>query len=95
MAIKDWFNFKQKPLATSVSKATSGGTLYSEQAIDKMNVFFDNLIKFDTDEVFSNAGLTDHAYVGGLFGSPLNPHTTGAAPSGNWLNISYTNALFR
>lgn len=60
MAISDWFKFKQKPLATSVSKATSGGALYSEQAIDKMNVFFDNLMKFDTDEVLSNAGLSRH-----------------------------------
>tara|TARA_R110002124_G_scaffold230373_1_gene395467 strand:- start:415 stop:1914 length:1500 start_codon:yes stop_codon:yes gene_type:complete len=60
MAISDWFKFKQKPLATSVSKATSGGSLYSEQAIDKMNVFFDNLMKFDTDEVLSNAGLSRH-----------------------------------
>ncbi len=60
MAISDWFNFKQKPLAASVGKATSGGSLYSEQAIDKMNKFFDNLLKFDTDEVLSNAGLSRH-----------------------------------
>lgn len=60
MAISDWFKFKQKPLAASVSKATSGGSLYSEQAIDKMNKFFDNLLKFDTDEVLSNAGLSRH-----------------------------------
>ena len=60
MAISDWFKFKQKPLATSVSKATSGGSLYSEQAIQKMNTFFDDLIKIDTDEVLSNAGLSRH-----------------------------------
>lgn len=60
MAISDWFKFKQKPLATSVSKATSGGSLYSEQAIHKMNSFFDDLVKLDSDETLKNAGIARH-----------------------------------
>lgn len=60
MAIKDWFNFKQKPLATDVKKAVSGGALYSEQAVDKMNKFFDSLLRTDTDAVMRKAGISRH-----------------------------------
>ena len=60
MALLDIFKFKQKPLATSVQKATTGGSLYSEQAIHKMNSFFDDLIKFDSDETLKNAGISRH-----------------------------------
>lgn len=60
MALLDIFKFKQKPLATSVQKATTGGSLYSEQAIHKMNSFFDDLIKFDSDETLNNAGISRH-----------------------------------
>lgn len=60
MALLDIFKFRQKPLATDVKKAVSGGSLYSEQAIDKMNQFFDSLLRVDTDEVLRKAGISRH-----------------------------------
>ncbi|HCH26997.1 MULTISPECIES: phage portal protein family protein [Psychrobacter] len=60
MALLDIFKFKQKPLATDVKKAVSGGSLYSEQAVDKMNKFFDSLLRVDTDEVLRKAGISRH-----------------------------------
>lgn len=60
MAILDWFKFRQQPLATEVKRAVSGGSLYSEQAIDKMNKFFDSLLRVDTDEVLRKAGISRH-----------------------------------
>lgn len=60
MALLDIFKFKQKPLANDVKKAVSGGSLYSEQAVDKMNKFFDSLLRVDTDEVLRKAGISRH-----------------------------------
>ena len=60
MALLDIFKFKQKPLATDVKKAVSGGSLYSEQAVDKMNKFFDSLMRTDTDAVLHKAGISRH-----------------------------------
>ena len=60
MALLDIFKFKQKPLATDVKKAVSGGSLYSEQAVDKMNKFFDSLLRTDTDAVTRKAGISRH-----------------------------------
>lgn len=60
MAILDIFKFRQQPLATEVKRAVSGGSLYSEQAIDKMNKFFDSLLRVDTDEVLRKAGISRH-----------------------------------
>lgn len=60
MALLDIFKFRQKPLATDVKRAVSGGSLYSEQAIDKMNQFFDSLLRVDTDEVLRKAGISRH-----------------------------------
>ena len=60
MALLDIFKFRQKPLATEVKRAVSGGSLYSEQAIDKMNKFFDSLLRVDTDEVLRKAGISRH-----------------------------------
>lgn len=60
MALLDIFKFRQKPIATEVKRAVSGGSLYSEQAIDKVNKFFDSLLRVDTDEVLRKAGISRH-----------------------------------
>lgn len=51
-----------KPLAKAVSKfrASSAGTLYTEQAVSRYDAFFDNLMRVDTDETLRQVGMQRH-----------------------------------
>lgn len=50
------------PVRTAISKmrAASGGHLYSDQALNQYNAFFDDLMRIDTDEVLAKVGMARH-----------------------------------
>jgi len=51
-----------KPLAKAVSKfrASSGGMMYTDQAVSRYDAFFDNLMRVDADETLKQVGMQRH-----------------------------------
>lgn len=56
------FALTSSPVQTAMRRmgASSGGSLYSEQAVSQYNQFFDDLMRIETDEVLLKAGVQRH-----------------------------------
>ena len=56
------FALTSSPVQTAMRRmgASSGGVLYSDQAVSQYNQFFDDLMRIETDEVLLKAGIQRH-----------------------------------